>query len=328
MASDAPSDPSSRPSLRIGFLGPEGTFTEEALLGEAAYRGSEFTPMTSLVDVLEAVQQGEVDLGFVPLENAIEGTVRDIIDSLVFEFDLRIQREVVLDIHLHLMAPPGTTLDTVERVASIPVATAQCRGFLTRHLPSAEALATNSTAEAARLIGQRDPAMSARPTAAIAPRLAATLYGLDILVEDVEDHPENQTRFVALARTGIPAPTGHDRTSIACFQNADHPGSLHAILGQFAARSINLSKLESRPTKQALGDYCFIIDFEGHIADAVVSDCLRDLHAELAGVKFLGSYPAAGPTGPALRREAETSWKEAGAWVDGLRSEIRSNGNR
>jgi prephenate dehydratase len=322
MATDAPSDPSSRPSLRIGFLGPEGTFTEEALLGEATYRGSEFTPMASLVDVLEAVQQGQVDLGFVPLENAIEGTVRDIIDSLVFEFDLRIQREVVLDIHLHLMAPPGTTLDAVERVASIPVATAQCRGFLTRHLPTAELVAANSTAEAARLVGQGDPAMSSQPTAAIAPRLAATLYGLEILAEDVEDHPENQTRFVALARSGIPAPTGHDRTSIACFQSADHPGSLYGILGQFAARDINLSKLESRPTKKALGDYCFIIDFDGHLADAVVSDCLRDLHAGLAGVKFLGSYPAAGPAGPAIRRQAEESTRKAGDWVEALRREI------
>jgi prephenate dehydratase len=328
MATDAPSDPSSRPSLRIGFLGPEGTFTEEALLGESAYRGSEFTPMASLVDVLEAVQQGQVDLGFVPLENAIEGTVRDIIDSLVFEFDLRIQREVVLDIHLHLMAPPGTTLDAVERVASIPVATAQCRGFLTRHLPAAELVATNSTADAARLVGQGDPAMSSRPTAAIAPRLAATLYGLEILAEDVEDHPENQTRFVALSRSGIPAPTGHDRTSIACFQSADHPGSLYGILGQFAARDINLSKLESRPTKKALGDYCFIIDFEGHLADAVVSDCLRDLHAGLAGVKFLGSYPAAGPAGPAIRRQAEESTRKAEDWVEALRGEIRAEGAR
>jgi prephenate dehydratase len=324
MATDASPQSPAGPTLRIGFLGPEGTFTEEALLGEAEYASAQVTPMGSLVDVLESVRDGRVDLGFVPLENAIEGTVRDIIDSLVFEFDLRIQREVVLDIHLHLMATPGTTLADIERVASIPVATAQCRGFLTRHLPGAEALATNSTAEAARLVGQRDPTMSARPTAAIAPRLAATLYGLDILAEDIEDHPDNQTRFVSLARSGVPAPTGHDRTSIACFQSADHPGSLYAILGQFAARNINLSKLESRPTKKALGDYCFIIDFEGHIADAVVSDCLRDLHAELAGVKFLGSYPAAGPAAPAIRQQAELSTRKASEWVDGLRREVET----
>jgi prephenate dehydratase len=315
------------PGLRIGFLGPEGTFTEEALLGEPDYAAAEITPFGSLADVLDAVQQGRVDLGFVPLENAIEGTVRDIIDSLVFDFDLRIQREVVLDIHLHLMAQPGTTLADIERVASIPMATAQCRGFLTQKLPLVETLATNSTAEAARLLGERHPAMLSRPTAAIAPRLASTLYGLDILVEDVEDHPDNQTRFVSLAKSGIPAPTGHDLTSIACFQSADHPGSLYAILGQFAARNINLNKLESRPTKKALGDYCFIIDFAGHIADAVVSDCLRDLHAELAGVKFLGSYPAAGPAGPAIRRDAEASTLEAVEWVERLRGEIRSNGS-
>ena len=324
MAPDASSDSVDGPTLQIGFLGPEGTFTEEALLGEADYAAAEVIPLGSLVEVLDSVRDGRFDLGFVPIENAIEGTVRDIIDSLVFDFDLRIQREVVLDIHLHLMTTPGTDLGDIERVASIPMATAQCRAFLSEKLPAVELLATNSTADAARLVGQHDPAMSARPTAAIAPRLAATLYGLDILVEDVEDHPDNQTRFVSLARTGIPAPTGHDRTSIACFQRADHPGSLHGILGQFSARNINLSKLESRPTKQALGDYCFIIDFEGHIADAVVSDCLRDLHASLAGVKFLGSYPAAGPAGPALRREAETSWTEAGTWVDALRAEVGS----
>ncbi len=325
MATDASPDTSTATALRIGFLGPEGTFTEEALFSEPDYALADITPLGSLPEVLEAVQDGRLDLGFVPLENAIEGTVRDIIDSLVFEFDLRIQREVVLDIHLHLMALTGTALGEVERVASIPMATAQCRRFLTERLPGAEMLATNSTAEAARLVGEHDPAMSERPTAAIAPRLAATLYGLDILVEDVEDHPENQTRFVSVARSGIPAPTGHDRTSIACFQRSDHPGSLYGILGQFAARNINLSKLESRPTKKALGEYCFIIDFDGHIADAVVGDCLRDLHAELAGVKFLGSYPAAGPKGPAIRRDAEASGREALEWVERLHTEIATD---
>ena len=325
MAHDAPLEPSGSASQRIGFLGPEGTFTEEALLSEPAYAGADITPFGSLVDVLESVRLGVVDLGFIPLENAIEGTVRDIIDSLVFDFDLRIQREVVLDIHLHLMAAPGTLLADVERVASIPVATAQCRRFLTQQLPGVETVATNSTADAARLLGQGDPSLTERPTAAIAPRLAASLYGLEILAERVEDHPDNQTRFVAVSRSGIPAPTGHDRTSIACFQSADRPGSLYAILGHFAARNINLTKLESRPTKQALGDYCFIIDFEGHLADAMVADCLRDLHAELAGVKFLGSYPAAGAAGPAIRAEVDQARRRAGDWLAGLTTEITSD---
>ena len=181
MAADASPGTAAAATPRIGFLGPEGTFTEEALLGEADYAEGEIVPMGSLADVLEATCKGDVDLGFVPLENAIEGTVRDIIDSLVFDYDLRIQREVVLDVHLHLMARPGTSLEDVERVASIPVATAQCRKFLVERLPDAETLATNSTAEAARLLGEGDPALTARPTAAIAPRLAAKLYGLEIL---------------------------------------------------------------------------------------------------------------------------------------------------
>ena len=185
MAHDAPPESSGASGTRIGFLGPEGTFTEEALLAEPAYVGAEIAPMSSLVDVLDSVRTGSVDLGFIPLENAIEGTVRDIIDSLVFDFDLRIQREVVLDIHLHLMAAPGTTLADIERVASIPVATAQCRRFLTERLPHAVSVPTNSTADAARLLGEGDPTLTERPTAAIAPRLAADLYGLQILAERV-----------------------------------------------------------------------------------------------------------------------------------------------
>jgi prephenate dehydratase len=303
---------------RVGFLGPPGTFTEEALLGQPDLAQLELVPLAGLLDVLTAAQSGEVDLGFVPIENSIEGTVTATLDNLVFDTELLIQREIVLDVHLNLMARPGSRTSDITRVVSFPHASAQCRGFLAQVLPGAEVLAANSTADAARQVGEgRSP-----DTAALAPALAAKLYGLEVLESDVEDHQDNQTRFVVVARAGIPAPTGHDRTSIVCYQQADRPGSLHAILGQFAARNLNLTKLESRPTKRALGDYCFIIDLEGHVDDEVVADCLRDLHAQLAGVKFLGSYPAAGEHGPARRRDAEAAWRSADAWIASLRDQI------
>ncbi len=223
-----------------------------------------------------------------------------------------------MDIHLHLMARPGTGLSDIRSVSSYPHALAQCQKYLAEALPAVEQRAANSTADAARVLGESGPP----DAAAIAPRLAAERYGLVIVAEDVEDHPDNQTRFVLLARTRVPKPTGHDKTSIVCFQRADHPGSLHRILGQFAARNINLTKLESRPTKQGLGDYCFVIDLSGHVGDEVVADCLRDLHAGLAGVKFLGSYPAAGEHGAEQRRQADAAWQAADDWLRGLRGSI------
>ena len=192
------------------------------------------------------------------------------------------------------------------------------RASLRRLLPGAEHVAANSTADAARALAEHPDSS----VAALAPRVAADLYGLELLVEDVEDHPDNQTRFVAVATSGIPAPTGHDRTSIVCFQHADRPGNLHGILGQFAARNINLTKLESRPTKRSLGEYCFVIDLDGHLADELVADCLRDLHAGLARVKFLGSYPAAGAHGPMRRRRADDAWRAADHWLQELRDQI------
>jgi prephenate dehydratase len=309
--------PRDRPS--IAFLGPAGTFTEEALFTQPDFAEAEVVPTASLAEALEAVCSGRTDMAFVPIENSIEGTVHATVDSLVFEVDLLVQREVVLDVHMHLLALPGTSFDGIRRVLSFPHASAQCRRYLADHLPGVDVVPTNSTAEAARLLGEER-----RPhTAALAPRLSASLYGLEILASSVEDHPDNQTRFVALASEGMPAPTGHDKTSIACFQHEDRPGSLHGILSEFSARNINLTKLESRPTKRGLGNYCFLIDLEGHVADEVVADCLRVLHAELAGVKFLGSYPAAGPHGPVLRAQANEAWRDAEKWIRSLRSQIR-----
>ncbi|MGO9854004.1 MAG: prephenate dehydratase [Acidimicrobiales bacterium] len=306
------------PATTVAYFGPAATFTQEALLTQPDLAKAELRSLNSITAVLDAVARGEVALGFVPIENGIEGTVSATIDGLIHDVDLHIQREVVMDIHLHLMARPGTTFDDIRAVSSYPHALAQCQKYLVQELPTAEQRAANSTADAARLLGESGSA----DEAAIAPRLAAERYGLVVLAEDVEDHADNQTRFVLVAKTRIPKPTGHDKTSIVCFQRADHPGSLHGILGQFAARNINLTKLESRPTKQGLGDYCFVIDLSGHVGDEVVADCLRDLHAGLAGVKFLGSYPAGGEHGPEQRRQADAAWQAADDWLRELRSSI------
>jgi prephenate dehydratase len=303
---------------RIAFLGPLGTFTEEALLSQPDLAAGELVPVRSIPEVLSVTERGEVDLGFVAIENALEGTVSAAIDALAFEHDLLIQREVVIPVHQNLLVPPGTALADIRAVMSIPIATGQVRRWLTANLPGVEELAANSTAEAAQLVGDG----THLGTAAIAPAVAAKLYGLEVLAAAIEDHPENETRFVVVAREGIPAPTGHDKTTIVCFQQADRPGSLLAILQEFAARAINLTKIESRPTKQGLGDYCFAIDFEGHLADELVTDCLRDLRAKVADVKFLGSYPAAGAHGEAVRRDAEATWRDADAWVQALRGTI------
>jgi prephenate dehydratase len=304
---------------RIAFLGPRGTFTEEALLTQPDLRDAELAPMRSFAEVLASTEAGQADYGFVAIENSIEGTVSASLDPLVFDHGLLIQREVVLSVSLNLLAHPAARLEDIRRVVSIPVALAQCRGFLARHLPDAIEVAATSTAEAARLVGEEgDPAV-----AAVANALAAKLYGLDVLVGDVEDHPENQTRFVLVASSGIPAATGHDKTSIVCFESSDRPGNLLSILQEFAARDINLVKLESRPTKQSLGDYCFIIDLEGHLNDELVADALRSLRSKLPEVKFLGSYPAAGEHGPALRRDAEAAWRQADEWVTTLRRQVR-----
>ncbi len=302
----------------VGYLGPIGTFTEQAVYTQPDLVEMDLRPLGSIVEVLRAVESGEIDYGFTAIENMIEGSVNATIDTLAFDAELLIQREVVMNINLDLLVHPGVTLDDIDHVRSFPTAYAQCRQYLADRLPKAAIEATNSTADAARELadsGRRD-------TAAIAPRRAGEVYRLESLAEDIEDHPENQTRFVLVGRDGITAPSGHDKTSILIYQREDEPGSLVSILQEFAARNINLTKLESRPTRKGLGDYCFLIDCEGHIADEVVGDALRNIHMKQGRVKFLGSYPSAYGT-----QEEQASNRdgvgEADTWLSELRSRIR-----
>ena len=306
------------PGTRIGFLGPFGTFTEQALMSQADLAVGDLVPYRTMPDVLDAVESGEVAYGFVAIENSIEGMVNLTQDELVFNHSLLIQREVVLDIEHGLLAQSGTTLDDVKVVLSIPVATAQCHAYLREHVGSAEVRATNSTADGARLVAEMGAGV-----AAVAPRAAARVFGLEVIAADIADHPGNQTRFVLVGRTGIPAPTGHDRTGLVVYQRADEPGSLISILQEFAARRINLSNLQSRPTKGGgLGDYCFIIYADGHVADELLADAMRSLHSKQGRVKFLGSYPAAGEHAHEAREHADARWREADDWITDLRGQI------
>ncbi len=300
----------------IGFLGPEGSFTHEAVttLGD-----SRAVAVATIGDLLADVAAGRLDRALVPIENAIEGTVSATIDGLVFDYDLYIEREVVRPIHLHLLARPGVSLAAVTTVYSYVHALAQVRGFLAG-MPRAGVVQSTSTSEAARLVAGSD-----EPWAAVGSAMAGEIFGLASLAPDIEDHPGNATRFVVVGRDAIATPTGHDRTTIVCFQDNDRPGSLYGILGRFAARDINLTKLESRPTKLGLGNYCFVIEFEGHVDDDIVADCLVDLQVHLARVKLLGSYPVTGEAASNKRAEIDDARRAARDWMESLRARVQPN---
>ena len=301
----------------VAYLGPVGTFTEQALFTQTDLAGAQLLQLNNMAEVLRSTARGEADFGFVAIENAIEGTVNIALDTLAFDLDLSIQSEVVLPIQMNLMGLPGTDLSKVELVVSHPVATAQCRIWVDENMPGVRTEVASSTAEAARLVAEAgDTSM-----VAIAPKRSAEVYELDIFVAHIEDNSENQTRFLLVSAEGIPEPTGHDKTSIVIHQRENHPGSLVGILQEFASRSINLSTLVSRPAKTRLGEYAFIIDMEGHVADEVVGDTLRDIQMKHGDVKVLGSYPALGE-GDGSRNEAAEAWTEADNWLKAIRQQI------
>lgn len=277
--------------MKVGFLGPRGTYTEEALHKLLNIEDHNLVPYGAEADVLRAVERGEVARGMVPIENSIEGSVNATLDVLAFDVNLYIQREIVIPIHHNLVVRPGTKAEDIRTVISHPQALAQCRSYLTERLPRAKTEFASSTAGAVKLISEQNGAL-----AAIGPKLAAEMYGLDLLDEGIADFEENQTRFVLVGREPAPR-TGNDKTSIVCFIFEDRPGSLLQILQEFAFRYVNLTKIQSRPTRKALGDYCFFIDMLGHIEDEVIESALKCLKCKIRSIKVLGSYPVADVVG-------------------------------
>ncbi|RMF88956.1 MAG: prephenate dehydratase [Methanobacteriota archaeon] len=267
-------------SERIAILGPKGTFSEEAALRfnpdleRAAY--------SSIEEVFDAVRGGAARYGVVPVENSLEGSVSATLE-LLLKSDIQICREIVLDITHCLMALPGTGIQEIEEVISHPHALAQCRGFL-KTLPGVKTRNFPSTAEAAREIASK----GLSKTAAIGSRIAADLYGLSILEEGVEDEERNQTRFFVLSKE-CPEKSGQIKTSIVIAVR-DRPGALYEILGYFARGGVNLTKIESRPTKKSLGDYIFYIDFLGDAGDERIRGILEKVAGLTTFFKVLGSY--------------------------------------
>jgi prephenate dehydratase len=276
--------------MRVAFLGPAGTFTEDALR-EATPEGAEVEPLRTptVHDAIVAVERGEAERALVPFENSIEGSVRSTLDTLAFDTtSVTIVGEHDFRVHAHLIAREGIELEQVSAVLSHPQPLAQCAGFLREHLAGVERRSVSSTAEAVRMVGE-----SVRPWAAIGARAAAELYGCTVLREGIEDEADNVTRFVWIGPQGAkPEGEGPWRTSLVFSElGADHPGALVDALQEFSSRAVNLSRIESRPARQGLGRYMFFCDLEGAVDEPPVADALEALRAKAESVRILGSYP-------------------------------------
>ena len=268
---------------RLAFLGPSGTYSEQAALNYDSE--ADLVPCASVPAVVAAVDSGGAEEGVVPIENSLEGPVTDTVDLLIHESELMIRHELVLEIDHCLLVQPGTGRDRIQVVYSHPQALAQCRSFLAESHPDAQVVASLSTSAAVEQMQT-----SELVAAAIANQRCATIFGAQILDRGIQDDPNNQTRFVVLAPTDHP-PTGADKTSICFDFDADAPGILYTVLGELATRKINLTKIESRPTRKSLGRYIFLVDLEGHREDTAVKEALEGVQSQVSLFKVFGSYP-------------------------------------
>ncbi|MET8043221.1 prephenate dehydratase [Micromonospora sp. NPDC005215] len=310
------------PPTRFVYLGPEGTFAEQALRSLPAAERGTCTPARSVGEALDSVRTGDADAALVPLENSIGGAVGVTLDEMAEGEPLVITREVILPVEFVLGARPGTPLTSIRTVAAHPQASTQCRGWLRDHLPDAVVVdvLSNGAAAAGAGAGAYDAAICA-PIGAVRHRLAT-------LADKIADHPDAVTRFALVSRPGPPPPpTGDDLTSLAVYIAHDRVGALLSVLMELAVRGVNLTRIESRPTGEALGRYVFFLDCTGHVADVRLGEALQGLRRVCAGVRFLGSYPrhrwaaAAGDRPvPAPAGLSDVDYVDAAAWLARLRT--------
>ncbi|MFL6161883.1 MAG: prephenate dehydratase [Jatrophihabitantaceae bacterium] len=302
------------PATRYAFLGPAGTFAHAAAQ-QLADAETVLVPHASVTQAIDALHDGAVDGAVVPLENSVEGAVPATLDALTTERPLVIGAETFLPVIFDLVARPGTELAAVRSIATHPHAEAQVRRYLLSLLPAAGVTPLGSTAAGAQAVA------AGRFDAAVAPAGSAQLYQLAVLAHDIADQPGAVTRFVLLSRPRpAPPPTGNDRTTLVAYLRDNHAGALLQLLTEFATRGVNLTRIESRPTKGQLGQYCFSIDCEGHLADDRVADALTALHRVCAGVRYLGSYQRRdGQQGPVPAGGTDADFAAAAAWLASVR---------
>ena len=300
----------------IAYLGPEGTFTEQATRVLTADFPAELVPHETVSQALAAVRSGELVAAGVPVENSVEGSVPATLDGLVGDEALVAVAEAQLPVRFDVLARPGITADEVSTVASHPHAIAQVRGWLAENLPKATVEYTSSTAAAGEAVagGEVDAGV-------VAPIATEKHEELQVLTSGVADVADAVTRFLLVRRPGhVPEPTGADRTSIAAAVT-DEVGALNGLLAELSLRGINLSRIESRPTKDRLGTYRFFLDFDGHVADARIGDALAGLRRRCTEVRFLGSYPKADRAPAPVRQCAsEQAFQESARWLAEIRA--------
>jgi prephenate dehydratase len=314
-------------TYRYSYLGPPGTFTEAAVRELDGGPHPDALSCPSIQATLDAVRSGAAELGVVPIESSVEGAVTATLDELAVGTELVIRAEVLVPVEFALLARPGTRLADVRVVGGHPVAQPQCRQWLAANLPQATFRPAASNSDAAVQVAE------GHVDAALAGVFAAELYGLAALATGVHDRDDAVTRFVAVRLPGPPpARTGADKTSVVAFLADDHPGALMDILGQFAFRAVNLTRIESRPTGDGIGRYCFFIDCEGHVSQARVGEALMGLRRVCSAVRFLGSYPQARPVasgglataGPVSADDkSDAEFVAAADWLARIRSSQR-----